>query len=305
MPRLLLVCVLASLAAACGSRVGDAIDAGPDGRLDGTGPGVDGAAPYDVPTGLPETPLESLAPIDVADSAGADGRDVDDAGTDASDARNFGDSGLTCGRRVLDFEWQKALPMGQWTVYQPPMVDTAANELLLPFDSGVFDDVVSATNYFLEFDLSIDGNLTFFVSPYATFGSEKLPSISRVGSDLVLAAITPGATATQVGGGFQGQHIPAQRVHVVLFAEPYTEALGMKVVAGAETFWSGFTIVERPPQDLKLVAASLPAEAGTTARIHIRPVTKVRGATSRTTAPPSTPASARSTGAPARLSEAR
>jgi hypothetical protein len=152
------------------------------------------------------------------------------------------------------------------------MIDAAANELLLPRDGIVGKYGLSASKYFLEFDLSIDGDMTFYVSPSATFANEPLPSITRSGADLVLETYTVGDTAAKPGGGFQGQHISAQRIHVVLFLDTSPELLGMKVIAGGQTFWSGFTVLSRPPQDLQLVGASLPANATGTALVHVGPV---------------------------------
>ncbi|HTA17821.1 MAG TPA: hypothetical protein VK989_00930 [Polyangia bacterium] len=221
------------------------------------------------------------APPDLTPDANADVQaDAVEAhsAADASDAFTFGDSGLACGQRSFDFEWKAALPMGAWLALHgspqvdSPVVDTTANELLLPFGSAVENPAVSASNYFLEFDLSIDGDLTFVMVPGFSFSNEPLPSIARSGPDLVLTTFTAGETTTKPGGGFQGQHIPAQKVHVILFADAYPEMLGMEVIAAGQTFWSGFTVLSRPPEDLKLISVNLPAEAGSTAHIHVGPM---------------------------------
>jgi hypothetical protein len=224
----------------------------------------------DAPPSTSDAPTEPGAPVDGTEAREPDARD---GGVEVSDARNFGDSLLTCGHRVFDFEWTKPIGMGHWFVlHGSPATDTAANELLLPFDSGVEDVALDASNYYLEFDLSIDGDLTFFASPGAIFNDEPMPAITRSGSELVFSTLTTGATKTVPAGGFQGQRIPAQKVHVVLFGEAYPERLGLEVIAGGQTFWSGFTVLSSPPEVLNLVAANLPAEAGTTARIHIGPI---------------------------------
>jgi hypothetical protein len=46
----------------------------------------------------------------------------------------------------------------------------------------------------------------------------------------------------------------------------------MKVAAGGQTFWSGYTVLSSPPMILKLASAALPSEAGTMARIHVGPM---------------------------------
>lgn len=276
--------VLLVVVAGCGATTrtkGDAAadGAAPDVSSVGEGGGGAGEAGMggdvsvaDVDTGAAAdaaTPADSDASFDAATPPPDVSADVR---ADMTDARTFGDAGLTCGHRSLSFEWRTPLAMSRWlVVHGAPTVDTAANELLLPPGGAVEDNALAADRYFLEFDLSIEGDMTFYVSPSATYANEPLPSITRSGSDLVLGTYAVGDTTTKPGGGFQCQHIPAQRVHVVLFLDPAPEMLGMEVIAGGQTFWSGFTVLSHPPQDLKLVGANLPATAGT-ARVHVGPI---------------------------------
>ncbi|HEX4406418.1 MAG TPA: hypothetical protein VH560_16380 [Polyangia bacterium] len=278
------VLCLCALAAGCGTKSKSVIDAAGDrGAFDaGRGDVSDAAqskdAAADVKVDVDAAPPrpDASGPTDVADAPDADAARAPDAGSglDApTDALTFGDSGFSCGRRSFDFEWRQPLPMGQWSVsYGSPSVDTTANELLLPYNSSLDDIALSDVNYALEFDLSIDGNLTFFAGPPSTQSDPPLPSITRSGSDLVLSTLTIGASATQPAGGFQGQHIPAQTVHVTIFVDTDFELFGMKVVAGSQTFWSGFTVTNRPPMTVRVAAAALPGEAGTNAHIHVGPM---------------------------------
>jgi hypothetical protein len=155
-----------------------------------------------------------------------------------------------------------------------PSVDTTAVELLLPRDSQV-TNLVSPQSYVLEFDVTIDGDLTFFVDtdPPNFTNFRRLPSITRAGSQLVFSTAFSGATAIAPGGGFTGQRVPAQKVHVTLWADPGGHHLGMKVDAAGQSFWSGFANLDHPPQNLRLVGANLVAEQGTTARVHVGQMT--------------------------------
>jgi hypothetical protein len=152
-----------------------------------------------------------------------------------------------------------------------PSVDTTAGEALLPRDSRVWT-LVSPSDFVLEFDVTIDGDLTFFVDTYGP-NHGPLPSITRAGSQLVFSTAFSGATAIAPGGGFTGQRVPAQKVHVTLWGETGGHRLGMKVDAAGQTFWSGFANLDHPTQYLMLVGANLAAEQGTTAHVHVGQMT--------------------------------
>ncbi len=232
---------------------GDAPDA------DGKGDSAPDASPDVVGASVPDAPTADLS--------------VSEAGTDARDGSSATLSrAAACGRTWL-WDWSTpgsarlspiALTSGT------PVIDTARDELLLPFDSQEFAIAVSASKYVLEFDLEIDGNLTFAVREFRD-KDEFVPSITRSGGELILASVTPeGKTAP--GGGFTGQRIPAERVHVTLFGDPYAHLLGMEVDSSHGSFWSGFAALVTPPQSLVLFGEDLSAERGTAARVHVGPM---------------------------------
>jgi hypothetical protein len=270
-------------AVGCGSSGPAAHDAGDAGRVgDGGSRDLDAAAAPDVPVDeRADAAVGDAGPLlDAASDAPADGRGdgsvvlVDaaaDAGLDARDGSSVPVSrAAACGRTWL-WDWSTPgsakLSPNRFTS-GTPTIDTARDELLLPFDSQEFG-TTSAVQYVLEFDLEIDGDLTFAVRE-STAWQVPVPSITRSGGELILSSLTGDQTAP--GGFFTGQRIPAERVHVTLFGFPYHHLLGMKVDSSHGSFWSGFAALQTPPQELFLMGADLSAERGTAARVHVGPM---------------------------------
>jgi hypothetical protein len=290
------------LVASCGSRhaaKGTSDGAAPDGgaAADGGPPdaGQETAIVSDaaVEASSPDAPsdatpnLDSLASPDAstADAAGADvPADAASAGDVAAhaDAAPIVDGIVVADGLVLPclraFTSDLRSPLetlaNHWRAIRgtqgTPSVDTTAVELLLPRDSQVWN-LVSPQSFVLEFDVTIDGDLTFFVDTDPP-NLRSLPSITRAGSQFVFSTAFSGATAVAPGGGFTGQRVPAQKVHVTVWGDPGGH-LGMKVDAAGQSFWSGFASLDHPTQSLRLVGANLAAEQGTTARVHVGQMT--------------------------------
>lgn len=270
----------------CGSSGPAAHDAGDGGRA-GDGGSLDADAPAgDAPVderGNDAGPMLDAASESVPDAARSDAATSDAATADtASDALIDADGGSdavsrssACGRS-WSYDWSTPQSVRTWQVRRgAPVIDTGADELLLPFGSQEYQYIVSDSQYVMEFDLTIDGDLTFLAHESGgddPIYKDVIPSITRSGSELVLASVTAGATSTAPGGGFTGQRFPAERVHVTLFVDPYGHYIGMKVDSSHGSFWSGFSNVNFVPHDLLLVGANLAAEQGTTARVHVGPL---------------------------------
>ncbi|HVU52577.1 MAG TPA: hypothetical protein VHL80_17980 [Polyangia bacterium] len=283
-----LLAAAAVLVTACGSHGTRRSDGGHDGPTSEVAPrepGTDGAGAVDLADAgggggelgagdlLSEGPGPEDGPPGDAPAAPTDARD---AGSDARDAAvDLLSRSPSCGRRYA-YEWSApfSTPGMPWSVaHGNPTVDAAADELLLPWDSKVYDVTVSPSATVLDFDVSIEGNLTFLVQGVPDDQAEPVPSITRAGDEMILASAQYGGAAIAPGGFFTGQRFPAQRVHVTLFLDPYAHHLGMKVDTMTQSFFSGFTKVAINPQSLTLVGDNLESERNADSRVHVGPIT--------------------------------
>jgi hypothetical protein len=278
-----LVAILVAAAPGCGSRAPHHPDAGRDGSpSDGVtgGPSADAA---DAPQVLETEGGSDLAGAgDAASPADVPPADAPSSSTDARDAG--GDAGAVevgsvsrsprCNR---SYGWSWTAPLSATPPWIPthgsPSVDTTANELLLPWDSKVSNPDTLSGAAVLEFDVSIEGNLTFFVQGVANDQQEPVPSLTRSGDELILASARYDGPAPAPGGFFTGQRFPAQRVHVTLFVDPSQHHIGMQVDTPTQSFFSGFSKVEIIPVEVTLVGDDLESERSTSSRIHVGPIT--------------------------------
>jgi hypothetical protein len=263
-----IVLLLPALTGGCGSSGKHPLDAS-DGaiRPDGTSidaPPVTDDAGADGLVDATSEPAPDAATFETADSDAAR-----DATSDAGDGNTATVSRSPSCRRSWLYDWSTPQSVIGWSAMRgAPEVDATADELRLPFDSAELNTYVSSSQFVLEFDLALDGDLTFLVREQGDI-NDIVPSITRSGGELVLASVTSGAMSAAPGGGFTGQRFPAERVHVTLFVEPYQHLIGMKVDSSRGSFWSGFSNVSTVPQSLVFVGAGLTSEKGTTARAHV------------------------------------